>query len=112
MHLDDLKRDVALREANLVNRRSLAVADGKRLAAAARAAATPIRIGVVGLATGFLMGRGGPTTAVNLGPLCRTHHNAKTHGRWRVQHDPDTDTLTWTSPLARTYTTSTDPPLQ
>ena len=57
-------------------------------------------------------GHGGPTTAVNLGPLCRTHHNAKTHGRWRVQHDPDTDTLTWTSPLGRTYTTSTDPPLQ
>ena len=64
MHLDDLKRDVALREANLVNRRSLAVADVKRLATAARAAATPVRIGIVGLATGFLMGRGGPTTAV------------------------------------------------
>ncbi len=64
MHLDDLKRDVALREANLINRRALAVADAKRLAAAANAAATPLRIGVVGLATGFLMGRGGPTTAV------------------------------------------------
>ena len=57
-------------------------------------------------------GRGGPTTVVNLGPLCRTHHNAKTHGRWHLQHDPDTDTLTWTSPLGRRYTKGTDPPLQ
>ncbi len=64
MHLDDLKRDVALAEANLVNRRSLAMADGKRLAAAARAAATPGRIGIGGLAIGFLLGRGGPTTMV------------------------------------------------
>ena len=64
MHLDDLKRDVALAEANLTNRRSLAVADGKRLAAAARAAATPLRIGIGGMSLGFLLGRGGPKTAV------------------------------------------------
>lgn len=63
MHLDDLKRDVALAEANLINRRSLAVSDGKRLAAAVRAAATPMRIGVAGFSLGFLMGRSGPRTA-------------------------------------------------
>lgn len=55
--------------------------------------------------------RGGRTIVVNLGPLCRTHHNAKTHGRWRVDYNPDTSTLTWTSPLGRTYTKTTDPPL-
>ncbi len=30
------------------------------------------------------------TVAANLGPLCRQHHNAKTHGRWRLTHDPAT----------------------
>jgi hypothetical protein len=53
----------------------------------------------------------GRTVAVNLGPLCRSHHNAKTHGRWRISHDPTTDTKTWTSPLGKTYTKGTDPPL-
>ena len=53
----------------------------------------------------------GRTIAVNLGPLCRQHHNAKTHGRWTLTYDPDTAIKTWTSPLGRTYTTGTDPPL-
>jgi hypothetical protein len=53
----------------------------------------------------------GPTVAINLGPLCRQHHNAKTHGRWTLTYDPDTAIKTWTSPLGRTYTTGTDPPL-
>ena len=53
----------------------------------------------------------GETIAINLGPLCRQHHNAKTHGRWTLTYDPDTTTKTWTSPLSRTYTTGTDPPL-
>jgi hypothetical protein len=53
----------------------------------------------------------GRTITVNLGPLCRQHHNAKTHGLWRLTYDPDTATKTWTSPLGKTYTVSTDPPL-
>jgi hypothetical protein len=54
---------------------------------------------------------GGRTVVINLGPLCRQHHNAKTHGRWRLHYDPDTATTTWTSPLGHTYTTGADPPL-
>ena len=53
----------------------------------------------------------GQTIRVNLGPLCRQHHNAKTHGLWKLTYDPDTGTKTWTSPLGKTYTKSTDPPL-
>ena len=53
----------------------------------------------------------GRTIRVNLGPLCRQHHNAKTHGLWQLTYDPDTGTKTWTSPLGKTYTKSTDPPL-
>lgn len=54
---------------------------------------------------------GGDTVVINLGPLCRQHHNAKTHGRWRLRYDPGTATTTWTSPLGHTYTTGADPPL-
>jgi hypothetical protein len=53
----------------------------------------------------------GQTIRVNLGPLCRQHHNPKTHGLWQLTYDPDTATKTWTSPLGKTYTKSTDPPL-
>ena len=53
----------------------------------------------------------GQTIRINLGPLCRQHHNAKTHGLWKLTYDPDTGTKTWTSPLGKTYTKSTDPPL-
>jgi len=53
----------------------------------------------------------GSTVAINLGPLCRQHHNAKTHGRWTLTYDPLTHTKTWTSPLGKTYTKGTDPPL-
>jgi hypothetical protein len=56
--------------------------------------------------------RGGRTVRVNLGPLCRSHHNAKTHGRWRVRLDEDSGVLTWTSPLGKTYTKSIDPILE
>ena len=55
--------------------------------------------------------RRGRTITVNLGPLCRQHHNAKTHGLWRLTYDPDTAIKTWTSPLGKTYTVGTDPPL-
>jgi hypothetical protein len=53
----------------------------------------------------------GRTVEVNLGPLCRQHHNAKTHGRWQLRYDPVARTKIWRSPLGRTYTTGTDPPL-
>ena len=46
---------------------------------------------------------GGRTLRLNLGPLCRTHHNAKTHGGWRLKLDPQTGDKTWTSPLGKTY---------
>ncbi len=51
------------------------------------------------------------TVAANLGPLCRQHHNAKTHGRWRLTHDPATRTRTWSSPLGQTYLTQSRPVL-
>ena len=54
---------------------------------------------------------GGRTIAINLGPLCRQHHNAKTHGLWRLTYDPRSHTKTWTSPLGKTYVKGTDPPL-
>jgi len=53
----------------------------------------------------------GRTVEVNLGPLCRQHHNAKTHGRWRLHYDPVTRIKTWRSPLGKTYARGTDPPL-
>ena len=40
----------------------------------------------------------------NLVPLHRHHHQRKTRDRWRSHLHPD-GTLTWTSPLGRTYTT-------
>lgn len=44
----------------------------------------------------------GPTVRSNLGPLCRQHHNAKTHGRWQYRRDPD-GTGHLRSPLGHTY---------
>ena len=51
----------------------------------------------------YRAGRGGRTVRLNLGPLCRQHHNAKTHRRWKLGYDPATRTKTWTSPLGLTY---------
>ena len=45
----------------------------------------------------------GKTVRANLGPLCRQHHNAKTHGLWHLDRDPVSGRRTWTSPLGRTY---------
>jgi hypothetical protein len=53
----------------------------------------------------------GQTITVNLGPLCRQHHNAKTHGLWRLSYNPDTGVKTWTSPLGKTYCKGTNPQL-
>ena len=47
--------------------------------------------------------RDGKTVRRNLGPLCRQHHNAKTHGLWHLDRDPVSGRRTWTSPLGRTY---------
>lgn len=47
----------------------------------------------------------GPTSATNLQPLHRRHHNAKTQAGWRQTRDPDTGDTTWTSPHRRTYRT-------
>lgn len=54
---------------------------------------------------------GGRTVAANLGPLCRAHHNAKTHGGWHLTYDPATHTKTWTSPLGKTYLKTSTPRL-
>jgi Domain of unknown function (DUF222) len=37
----------------------------------------------------------GPTTSENMRPLCRSHHNQKTHGGWRATISPDGTNLTW-----------------
>jgi hypothetical protein len=42
-------------------------------------------------------GRGGPTCPCNLVPLCRRHHRAKTHSRWRYEVTTP-GTYAWTSP--------------
>jgi hypothetical protein len=50
----------------------------------------------------------GPTTAANLGPGCRFHHRAKTHGRWRVDQ-PQPGTFIWTSPTGFRFTYEPEP---
>ena len=45
----------------------------------------------------------GPTSATNLQPLHRRHHNAKTEAGWRQTRDPETGDTTWTSPQRRRY---------
>ncbi len=45
---------------------------------------------------------GGVTDREGLGPLCRQHHNAKTHGGWRYERDRD-HTGHLTSPLGHRY---------
>jgi hypothetical protein len=55
--------------------------------------------------------RAGKTIRVNLGPLCRQHHNAKTHGGWMLSYQPPTRTRAFTSPLGATYLTTATPVL-
>lgn len=45
----------------------------------------------------------GTTSAENLQPLHRRHHNAKTHRGWKAQRDAATGITTWTSPQGRSY---------
>ncbi|WP_148614206.1 HNH endonuclease signature motif containing protein [Nocardioides rubriscoriae] len=52
---------------------------------------------------------GGPTSAHNLAMLCRRHHRAKTHSRWRyVMLRPGL--YHWTSPTGATYLVDRRPP--
>ena len=44
----------------------------------------------------------GPTTAGNLGVMCRAHHRLKQDPRWAVSQ-PTPGTFVWTSPSKRTY---------
>ncbi|GAA5148264.1 hypothetical protein GCM10023340_21900 [Nocardioides marinquilinus] len=46
---------------------------------------------------------GGPTSTANLAPLCRRHHRAKTHSRWRYRM-LEPGLYEWTSPTGRTFT--------
>ena len=45
----------------------------------------------------------GQTIPEGLAPLCRRHHRAKTHTRWRYRRLPD-GSYRWTSPIGRTFT--------
>ena len=59
----------------------------------------------------------GSTEPTNLGPLCRRHHNLKTHRGWHLHAtgDPtnpnDPLTYTWRSPAGITTTDHPPPPL-
>lgn len=53
---------------------------------------------------------GSGTTPDNTGPLCRRHHNLKTHRDWTLTVEPD-GTFRWTSPTGITYTDRPEPPL-
>ncbi|GAB4086961.1 hypothetical protein GCM10028784_35910 [Myceligenerans cantabricum] len=44
----------------------------------------------------------GQTRAANLHPLCRKHHNLKTHASWQVARDPETGVTRWTAPTRTT----------
>jgi hypothetical protein len=50
----------------------------------------------------------GPTAASNLIALCRRHHRLKHSGRWSVTVGGD-NTVTWTTPTGRKYTTHPPP---
>jgi hypothetical protein len=50
-------------------------------------------------------GDGGATSIDNLGPLCRRHHNAKTHHGWNWTVDSATGDIAWASPTGHTYAT-------
>jgi hypothetical protein len=43
---------------------------------------------------------GGPTNEINVTPMDRRWHRAKTHGGWRYVKDPNRHTVTWTSPTS------------
>lgn len=57
--------------------------------------------------------KGGRTELDNMAPLCRTHHNLKTHMRWRLEYDDDTGEHLWISPTGKAYVNpGVDPPAE
>jgi hypothetical protein len=52
--------------------------------------------------------KGGPTTADNLGALCRHDHRLKHHGGWRLQQ-PWPGVFAWTTPLGHTRLVTPEP---
>ncbi len=46
---------------------------------------------------------GGRTSLCNQGPLCKHHHQLKTHARWHITHSAPDGSCTWRSPLGREY---------
>lgn len=46
---------------------------------------------------------GGCTDLDNLGPLCKHHHQLKTHGGWTITRSERSGACTWRSPLGRVY---------
>jgi Domain of unknown function (DUF222) len=46
--------------------------------------------------------QGGSTSAANLGPVHRGHHNDKTHHSWRLQQ-PEPGRFVWTAPTGHRY---------
>ena len=48
-------------------------------------------------------GAGGLTDLANLGLLCKRHHQAKTHGGWRITRSFRDGRCRWMSPLGRVY---------
>ncbi|MGC5165842.1 DUF222 domain-containing protein [Luteimicrobium sp. DT211] len=50
-----------------------------------------------------LSGGTGQTRADNLHPVCRHHHNLKTHGGWSTTRDPVTGVVTWRSPTGHEH---------
>jgi hypothetical protein len=57
----------------------------------------------------------GSTTPENLGPLCRRHHQLKTHGGWSLDPqpgpNPETVAWRWRSPAGLTVRDGPEPPL-
>lgn len=51
----------------------------------------------------------GPTDGVNVRPLCRRHHRAKTHGGSRIVAAPDGETLTWITKRGYEFPYKPDP---
>ncbi|MGH8776142.1 MAG: DUF222 domain-containing protein [Jiangellaceae bacterium] len=50
----------------------------------------------------------GPTAAGNLGPLCKAHHIAKHHSRWRVRQ-PAPGRFEWITPTGHVHTVEPEP---
>jgi hypothetical protein len=44
--------------------------------------------------------KGGPTDPINVTPVDRRWHRPKTHAGWTYTKDPETDVVTWTSPIS------------